>query len=301
MKQQFIKEIRGHFNLRKPKGSKPTDVFFVVCLYGKQYKLSSGMKVYPDQWDSKMQQAIESNQLSKLDNRNNKLLNEKINSIRCSFMDYLKYLCTVEIETIDIEELLKLFIYKDMKKKKNLDFDAEHVISDALEYYYANVCPVKIRTKRNNESKLNHFVAYIKEKGLNGDVTLFSQRGINDYKDYLLYKMNNGGDFGIAHLNGILELISRLINKVLIVNTKYLQYGFSKVEYVNNQMYVTESPVLTNHYTADTPKKDDGTNPNRENSRQRFAKLLAAGEKCGWQMKAEDIKNTLETANIPIL
>ena len=113
MKQQFVREIRGHFNLRKPKGGKPTDVFFVVCLNGKQYKLSSGMKVYPDQWDSKMQQAIESNQLSRLDNRNNKMVNEKINSIRCSFMDFLKYLCTAETETVDIGELLKLFIYKD--------------------------------------------------------------------------------------------------------------------------------------------------------------------------------------------
>lgn len=232
MKQQFVKEIRGHFNLRKPKGKKPTDVFFVVCLNGKQYKLSSGMKVYPDQWDSKMQLAIESNQLSRLDNSNNKMLNEKINCIRCSFVDFLQYLCTVEIETIDIEELLKLFIYKDMKKKKNFDFDAERVITDALEYYYANVSHVKERTKRNNDSKLNQFIAYIKEKGLNGDVTVFSQRGINDYRDYLLSKMNNGGDFGIAHLNGILELLSRLINKVLIVNTDYLQYHFSKVEYV---------------------------------------------------------------------
>lgn len=232
MKQLFLKEIRGHFNLRQPKGRKPTDVFFVVYLNGKQYKLSCGMKVYPDQWDSKMQQAIESNQLSKIDNRNNKILNEKINSIRCSFMEFLKYLCTVEIESVNIEGLLKLFIYKDMKKKKNSDFNAECIITEALEYYYTNVYPVKIRTKRNNESKLNHFVAYIKEKGLNGDVTVFSQRGLNDYKDYLLSKMNNGGDFGIAHLNGILELLSRLINKVLIVNSKYLQYGFSKVEYV---------------------------------------------------------------------
>lgn len=69
------------------------------------------------------------------------------------------------------------------------------------------------------------------------------------------------------------------------------------VEYVDNQMYVTESPVLTNHYTADTPKKDDGKNPNKDNSRERFAKLLAAGEKCGWQMNSEDIKNALESVS----
>ena len=48
---------------------------------------------------------------------------------------------------------------------------------------------------------------------------------------------------------------------------------------------------------ADTPKKDDGTNPNRENSRQRFAKLLTAGENYNWQMNSEDIKNTLESVS----
>lgn len=69
------------------------------------------------------------------------------------------------------------------------------------------------------------------------------------------------------------------------------------VEYVNNQMYVAESPVLTNHYTADSPKKDDGSNANRENSRQRFTKLLNAGEKLGWEMNATDVKNTLESVS----
>lgn len=232
MKLQFVKEIKGHFNLRNPKGCKPTDVFFVVCLKRKQYKLSSGMKVYPDQWDSKMQLAIESNQLSRLDNCNNKMLNEKINSIRCSFMDFLKYLCTVETETVDIGELLKLFIYKDMKKKKKLDFDAERIITEALEYYYTCISPAKKSTKDMNVSKLNQFIKYLKEKDLNNDITVFSQGGINDFKDYLQNKMNSESHFGVGQLNAILELLTRLINNVLRVQTKYLDYGFSQVAFV---------------------------------------------------------------------
>lgn len=232
MKQWFVKEIKGHFNLRNPKGVRPTDVFFVVYIDGKQYKLSSGMKVYPNQWDKKGQQAIESNMLSRLDNSNNKKLNAKINRIRCSFVDFLKYLCTVEIESIDVKEVLKLYIYKDMKKKKNLEFDAERFISDAFEYYFANISMVKPRTRANNESKLNNFVNYIKEKGLNDDILVFSQSGINDYRDYLLNKMNNDGSFGIRYLNSIMELITRLINKVLRVQTKYLDFGFREVDYI---------------------------------------------------------------------
>ena len=69
------------------------------------------------------------------------------------------------------------------------------------------------------------------------------------------------------------------------------------VEYVNNQMYVAECPVLTNHYTADSPKKDDGINPDRENSRERFEKLLAAGENSGWEMDSSTISKTLESVS----
>lgn len=81
----------------------------------------------------------------------------------------------------------------------------------------------------NNESKLNQFIDYLKEKKLNNDKTVFSQGGINDFKDYLVYKMNNDGHFGTRHLNSIIELITRLINRVLCVNTKYLDYGFSQI------------------------------------------------------------------------
>ncbi len=69
------------------------------------------------------------------------------------------------------------------------------------------------------------------------------------------------------------------------------------VEYVNNQMYVSESRVLTNHYTAQSPKKDDGSNPQKENSRQRFAKLLADGEKADWKMNADQVRNCMESVS----
>ena len=69
------------------------------------------------------------------------------------------------------------------------------------------------------------------------------------------------------------------------------------VEYVNNELYVSESPVLTNHYTAESPKKDDGSIAERENSRERFAQLLQAGNNAGWKMSSEDIKKTLESVS----
>ena len=105
-----------------------------------------------------------------------------------------------------------------------------------------------------------------------------------------------------ANVDEAIELLSGIDMHSVIGSAHHFALADSSgksvvVEYENNQMYVTESPVLTNHYTTDSPKKDDGTNPDRENSRQRFAKLLAAGENYNWQMKAEDIKNTLESVS----
>lgn len=184
MKQKFIKEVKGHFNLRKPKGDKPTDVFFVVRLDGKQYKFSSGMKVYPDQWDSKGQQAIESNTLSKLDNRNNKMLNAKINRIRCYYVDFLKYLCRTEENIPDKGELLRTYIYQEMErsKKNKTDFDAERIICEAFEYYYKYTRQVKSSSLRQYEATLKQFTDYLQEKGLVNDKHVFSQSGLNDFK-----------------------------------------------------------------------------------------------------------------------
>ena len=55
-KQTFIQEMSCNFNLREPKAHKPTNIYFVVCIEGKQIKFSTGVKVYPEQWNKKKQE-----------------------------------------------------------------------------------------------------------------------------------------------------------------------------------------------------------------------------------------------------
>ena len=81
-KQIFVNEITCHFNLREPKSPKPTYIYFIVCIDGKQMKFSTGVKIYPNQWNKKKQEAFISFRLSELDNRNNQIVNEKIASIK---------------------------------------------------------------------------------------------------------------------------------------------------------------------------------------------------------------------------
>ncbi len=67
------------------------------------------------------------------------------------------------------------------------------------------------------------------------------------------------------------------------------------VEWVNNRMYVTETPRLTNHYVTESPKKDDGINPETENSRIRFTELEKRMTASDSQMTAEQVRDTLKS------
>ena len=70
------------------------------------------------------------------------------------------------------------------------------------------------------------------------------------------------------------------------------------VEWVNNEMFVKESNMLTNHYITDSPKKDNGTNPETENSRIRFSTLKGGWEKAEGLMTPAEVADTLQSVCI---
>ena len=92
------------FNLRQTKQNKPTIIYAVFVWQGVQYKVNTLLKVYPSQWDNKTQTATISNRLSKLDNHNNKIANQKITSIYSKFIDKKHYLCN-KLEADIVKEI----------------------------------------------------------------------------------------------------------------------------------------------------------------------------------------------------
>jgi len=231
MTQEFLLERKFHFNLRKPKGEKATPIYFVIFIGGKQYKLSTNVKVYPDQWSNAKQIAVISNTNSRLDNRNNKLVNERLEQIRKYYLEYIEYLCTLEELPINPIELLKIYIYKDMAKSKQIQINVVRAIQDAFNYYYTVISQVKDTTKAQCEKNLKKFIAYVEEKQLRNSIDVFSQVGLNAYKAYLIELMDKG-EIGKAHINALCQLIERLINNVLVVNDEYQQYKLTPVKYV---------------------------------------------------------------------
>ena len=130
--QYFFNEVQARFHLRKPKANKPTNIYLVCRINGKQVKLSTGVKVYPEHWNEEKQEAYISCRLSELDNRNNTITNEKLTELKASFVEYKYYLCQHPNEMEQGVELLRKFIYKDTMVKKQETENAIHWLRNAI-------------------------------------------------------------------------------------------------------------------------------------------------------------------------
>ena len=114
--QSFYKKNKVRFYLGKPKSTSPCMIYLVVRIDGKEYKLSTHLKVYSNQWNQEKQLAVISNVQSKLDNHNNKIVNEQINKLRRYYSEFFEYICNNYVT--DVFETLKRFIYRDVAKNK---------------------------------------------------------------------------------------------------------------------------------------------------------------------------------------
>lgn len=118
-RQFFINEIDFNFFLRDSKSNKPTPVYFATRIVNIPIRVSLRVKVYPDQWNPKRQEAYLSCRLSELDYRNNLIVNERINKLKVYFSEFKCYLCEHpdEIEEKAVK-LLKQYISKVTMKEK---------------------------------------------------------------------------------------------------------------------------------------------------------------------------------------
>lgn len=127
MNQTFFNEIRCKFNLRQPKNEHPTRVFAVISYKGKQTKVSTGLKVYPLQWNKRKQCAVIDYNLSKEDINNNEILNTKIKELKTLFDETKTYLCN-HIETNNPLQTIQ----QRMKSKKKETVQFEEVFEEVI-------------------------------------------------------------------------------------------------------------------------------------------------------------------------
>ena len=86
-----LKELTLNFNLRKPTSKRPTNVYAVVKVCGKQLKIPTTAKINAYLWDSKKQLPMLLNSMSDAERDNAKRVFSIINSFQSAFSDYYCY------------------------------------------------------------------------------------------------------------------------------------------------------------------------------------------------------------------
>lgn len=239
-----VNNVSLNFNLREPKGNKATNVYAVIRLGSIQLKLPTKCKVNSWQWDKKKQLPIIIGNITVTDYRNNLKVFTILSKIRLDILKYYSYLCTSS-ENVTVEELkdsirkiVISIINDDDMNDNNLSKSvvrtpkASTLINKAFDLYYGTYHKsTKEVSKSIEKGKLDAFIAYCDEKGLNKTSSL-SQKGLNKYQQYLINRSMELGVKGDSNktINTKCQIIARMIN-FMVGNENFSRYKLSKVEY----------------------------------------------------------------------
>lgn len=191
IQQVFSRELKATFTLREPKSLKPTNIYMVVRVNDKQIKLATGVKIYPEHWNKKKQEAYISVRFTEQDNINNEAVNNRLILLKNYFMEFKHYLCTHPNEIGNSLNLVKEFVYKDMMQKK-LEVNA----IDWLKKEITNDLSIKEGSRHvymGGLDLLNNFVNEAKKSPLSfSDIDIAF---IKDYEKWLLNTPDRRGEY----------------------------------------------------------------------------------------------------------
>ncbi len=233
-KQLFIKEVRQHYNLTKPNSEKPTTVLFVVCILGKQIRISTKCKVYPKYWNGR--RAIVNDNIPLLDSWNNKLLNDTLDLYDFRFNEY-KSLSIGGMVQWNKECLINHIIGKRMVKKKH----SINIIKTLRDYLFADINK-RDSTKENNLRWLKRFEEYLKGKEISHYEQL-NKMLMRDFQKWCISNIKGGNGRATASsktinhiVNGVLAMIKDyLVENDLISNSQYVDMrGFAELKESND-------------------------------------------------------------------
>ena len=208
-KQTFLKGIR--FNLRQRHNTdKPTIIYCVIRNNGKKYVFNSSVKVIPAQWSKKRQQAIVSNEFCALDNMNNKIANDRLQSIRQHYSDTIT---EIKDNPDNISNLISIFAehlnIRRMVKKKNTEQ------SFTSELYSINDNDiVTSNTKINRGTAILQWERFIKQQGITDTPDNFNYNNWECFCHWLLnQRTKDGKKFTTGTINAYQSNIKAMINR----------------------------------------------------------------------------------------
>lgn len=205
---------KPHFNLRNPKGVKPSPLYLVFRIKERQFKISVGVKVIPTQWNKKEGRAMISASLSEIENRNNFITNNKISEILLVYNDFLNYLCTQN--NPNIKECVEKFF--EMNKRNTKKERISATLLTALRNHNMSSASYDIFY-----GQLKEFLDWLKDKKYDialDDLTTDIYKG---YKEFLFNKKITHkitGESVCAENNTVLAKLKNIITIIGYLDDK---------------------------------------------------------------------------------
>lgn len=230
-------KLSFNFNLRRPcDARRATPIYCVVRLDHRQMKFPTALKVYPHHWDSRKQECVVSADMGEAERNDNMQANRVIFALRCKIDEIISYLCSggVIVDADYMERYIKskLKISKDMANRNPEIHPRTKTATKLLDEAFESMYPekgnnVKGTTRGKQEERLEVFKKYLAETKQGDSVNRLTQDGLNDYREYLVKKKSLSSNY----INNCCQLIARLVNKVLRVESKYRSLQLARIEY----------------------------------------------------------------------
>ena len=228
-RQIFINQMQCNFNLRQPKANKPTNIYLVVYLNNKQVKLSTGVKVYPEHWNIRKQQAYVNARLSILDNNNNTIANDRLSELKDMFLEFKHYLCEHPTDIDNSITILRTRIYKNTMTTEIKKKSATTVMKEIIDAKQA-----ASSTKEQQKLNVGKFERYLKENNISDT---WESMNLNTFESYQKYLVDNGrGSVTIRNIiqNTLFPLLKKVSKRVDIPFTWY-DSNLNSFEFVKDE------------------------------------------------------------------
>jgi integrase len=228
-----LKELTLNFNLRKPTSKRPTNVYAVVKVCGKQLKIPTTAKINAYLWDSKKQVPMLLNSMSDAERDNAKRVFSIINSFQSAFSDYYCYFYQnfQEMTSEDVRGffeknvLSKLIVNKNMAKNGvpnvTRQRKATNALDKALDIYAKNISDSTLTTYKYNLQNFKDYCTDIKRDS----VLMLTKKGLNEFEAYL-----KGKGKTINNIRNCLRVVKTLVNEILAKHPDFKRYGIEEIE-----------------------------------------------------------------------
>ena len=243
----------------------PTIIYALFTFQGRRCKVNIGAKVYPAQWNKRRQIATISNGQTRLENRNNEIVNKRIRAVLAAFEEKKSYLCE-NLERMDfLLEELRHAINPNHKTrhaamKENNELSATLILSRMAESNIASESSKKIYL-----GYVSAFKEYLEAEGISDRLSSINRDVLEGYQQYLLERRPATIKTLLNKVKGIVTLINHANKDKTVrsnINTNgitYLEDNRSREQRKSKQVPLTESQLSAIYNYTDLNAKERET------------------------------------------